>query len=114
VKTNNEGQYAFYTLKPAPYPGHSDPAHIHITVKEPDKAEYWIDDFMFDDDPLLTAEKRHRQQARGGNGILRLQVKNGMLTANRDIILGRNVPGYPVALSNIQSAFGLGLLYMLR
>jgi protocatechuate 3,4-dioxygenase beta subunit len=34
VKTNDKGQYAFYTLKPAPYPGHSDPAHIHITVKE--------------------------------------------------------------------------------
>lgn len=99
VKTNGQGQYRFYTLKPAVYPSRTDPAHIHITVKEPDKNEYWIDDFQFDDDPLLTADKRSRQQNRGGNGIVKLQSQDGMLTATRAIVLGKNVPDYPTALS---------------
>ncbi len=45
-------------LKPAAYPGRTDPAHIHITIKEPDKSEYYIDDFLFDDDPLLIEHER--------------------------------------------------------
>lgn len=114
VKTNSQGQYLFYTLKPAPYPGRSDPAHIHITVKEADKNEYWIDEFLFDDDPLLTAENQRRNEDRGGSGIVHLQSKNGMLTATRDIILGKNIPDYPIALSNIKSAFDPGLLYVSR
>ncbi len=29
IKTNEKGQYKFYTLLPAAYPGRLDPAHIH-------------------------------------------------------------------------------------
>ncbi len=98
VKTNDKGQYKFYTLKPAAYPGRNIPAHIHPVIKEPGMNDYYIDEFLFDDDPFLTKEERKKQEGRGGNGILVLQKKDGMLYAQRDIILGKNVPDYPTDL----------------
>ncbi len=71
VKTNNKGEYEFYTLKPAAYPQRGEPAHIHTTVKEPDKNEYYIDDYLFDDDPLLTQIQRSKLKNGGGNGIVK-------------------------------------------
>jgi protocatechuate 3,4-dioxygenase, beta subunit len=95
VKTNGDGKYKFYTLLPAAYPGREFPAHIHPTVKEPGKNEYWIDEFVFDDDPLLTKNERAKSENRGGSGILKVQKNaDGILVANRDIILGLNVPDY--------------------
>jgi protocatechuate 3,4-dioxygenase beta subunit len=93
TKTNAKGQYMFVTNLPAAYPGRTDPAHIHLTVKEPDKNEYWIDDIVFADDPLLTNYKR-KAENRGGNGIVQLERKNDMLFGRRDIYLGKNIPGY--------------------
>jgi protocatechuate 3,4-dioxygenase, beta subunit len=95
LKTNEKGEYRVTTLKPAPYPRAAAPAHIHITLKEPDKNEYWIDDFVFDDDPLLTPEVRNRQKNRGGNGILITTKNGGILHAVRNINLGKNIPDYP-------------------
>ena len=94
VKTDNKGYYHFYTLKPAPYPGTNIPAHIHITLKEPDKNEYYIDEYLFEGDPYLTSAERNRQEKRGGSGIISIEQKNGMLHGKRDIILGMNIPGY--------------------
>lgn len=98
VKTTNEGKYAFYTLRPASYPGSNPPpAHIHAMIKEPDKNGYWIEDFLFDDDPALSKAERSRQSNRGGKGILTPQFKRGIWSAKRNIILGLNVPGYPTS-----------------
>ncbi|HWJ90974.1 MAG TPA: hypothetical protein VNR87_07665 [Flavisolibacter sp.] len=94
VKTNERGQYKFYTLKPAPYPGTRVPAHIHPVIKEPGKNEYWIDEYLFDDDPLLTQEERRKQEGRGGSGILKPKEKNGVLYGERNIYLGKRVPNY--------------------
>jgi len=96
VKSDANGRYAIYTVRPAPYPGREFEAHIHPAIKEPgiDK-EYYIDEFVFDDDPLLTGAKRKRLPNRGGSGILRL-VKQGILQiAEHDIILGLHIPNYP-------------------
>jgi protocatechuate 3,4-dioxygenase beta subunit len=95
IKTNERGEYKFYTLKPAAYPGREIPAHIHATIKEHGINEYWIDEFLFDDDPLLTATERKKCEDRCGSGIIKLQNKNGMLVAERNIILGLNIPNYP-------------------
>jgi protocatechuate 3,4-dioxygenase beta subunit len=95
MKTNEKGAYRFYTLKPAPYPGMHIPAHIHPVIKEPGINDYWIDEYLFDDDPNLTAEEKKKQQQRGGNGIIRLQEKDGILYGERNIYLGKNIPDYP-------------------
>jgi len=110
IKTDRNGYYKFYTLRPAAYPNRHDPAHIHISIKEPDKNEYWADAYLFDDDPLLTAIERKRQENRGGNGILNpVPQSSGVSAATRDIILGLNVPGYPnPGFSKIKSGLTLG------
>jgi len=96
MKTNARGEYRFATIKPAPYPSRDIPAHIHPVVKEPDKNEYYIDEYLFDDDPLLTSEKRAHLENRGGSGIVHLSRRpNGVLHGTRDIALGLNIPGYP-------------------
>lgn len=94
VKTDATGKYTFYTFRPATYPDRSEPEHIHLTVKEPDKNEYYLDSYVFDDDPLLTTEERNKLPNRGSSGIMKPMVNAGLLTIHRDIILGLNVPGY--------------------
>ncbi len=66
-----------------------------MTIKEPGKNEYYIDDIQFDDDPLLTKEKRDKQRNLGGNGIISLKKINNILEGNRNIILGKNILNYP-------------------
>ena len=95
MKTNERGEYRFTSIKPAPYPNRSIPAHIHPIIKEPDKNEYYIDEYRFDDDPLLTREERSKEEKRGGSGIIRLtKNSNGVWVGKRDITLGLNVVNY--------------------
>lgn len=96
VRSDTNGKYAIYTVRPAPYPGRNLEAHIHPSIKEPtiDK-EYYIDEFVFDDDPLLTGTKRKNLPNRGGSGILRLFKKGELQIAEHNIILGLNIPNYP-------------------
>lgn len=95
IKTDSNGKYSIYTIRPGVYPNFDEPAHIHVTIKEPGLKEYYIDDFLFDDDKFLTSAKRKRLENRGGSGVLRLVSKNGLLVGERDIILGLNIPDYP-------------------
>lgn len=96
MKTDKNGFYKFFTLRPGSYPNSKNPAHIHIIIKEPGKQEYWIDDFVFDDDPFLTAEERSRLQNRGGSGLLKHKPAGSMVKAERNIYLGKNIAGYPL------------------
>ncbi len=97
MKTDQEGRYAIYTIKPAPYPNDNLPAHIHPVVKEPDvKNDYYIDDFVFDDDPLLTISIREAAENRAGSGVLQTANSDSLLVAERNIVLGLNIPNYPI------------------
>lgn len=96
IKTNGNGEYRIYTIKPAPYPGAKAPAHIHCYVKEPRLNEYYVDDLEFMDDPLLTEAIKLQREKRGGSGLVVTEKdKHGGLSCKRDIILGMNIPGYP-------------------
>jgi protocatechuate 3,4-dioxygenase beta subunit len=101
VKTDQEGKYYIYTVRPGIYPTNDEPAHVHITVKEPNAiTEYYIDDFVFDDDPILTSARRIKMENRSGSGVLRLAQKGDLPVGERNIILGLNIPGYPLKSSN--------------
>lgn len=95
VKSDAEGRYSIYTVRPAPYPNSDLPAHIHPAIKEPGFTEYYIDEFVFDDDKLLTTDKRRRLEDRGGSGVLYPTKIGEMQIVEHDIILGLNIPGYP-------------------
>jgi protocatechuate 3,4-dioxygenase beta subunit len=87
MRTNKDGQYQITTIKPGSYPTRSDPAHIHITIKEPDKDEYWIDSIVFEGDPLITESYKSRLKKRGGSGIISLTYDEGIWRGMRNIIL---------------------------
>ena len=94
MKTNERGEYKFTSIRPAQYPSRQIPAHIHPIIKEPDKNEYYIDEYLFDDDPIL-ARAQQKQENRGGSGIIHLAKNSeGVWAGRRDIILGLNVPNY--------------------
>jgi len=94
MKTDASGKYEFYTSRPASYPNSTAPQHIHITVKESDKNEYYIEDFYFRDDPHITNNILNRKNPRGGSGVIALANKGSIQVAKRDIILGLNIPNY--------------------
>lgn len=97
VKTDANGKYTIKTIRPAPYPNDILPAHIHLSIKEPDiEKEYYTDEINFDDDKLLIPHlKKHPQENRGGSGIVRVLIKDNLQIAEHDIILGLNIPNYP-------------------
>jgi protocatechuate 3,4-dioxygenase beta subunit len=90
-RTDATGRYEIQSIRPAAYPGRSNPAHIHAVVWEPGagKEPYYIPDFLFADDPLLSA----RERADGLNNPTRSPVvtltkqESGPHTGKRDIIL---------------------------
>lgn len=110
MKTDKNGFYQFYTLRPADYPEGNAMEHIHVTVKEPGKNEYWISEYLFDDDPLLTEAKRKMEEKRGGEGIIKLVPQaNEISHGTRHIILGLNVPDYSfIGLPKLSSGLTLG------
>lgn len=95
MKSGSDGRYEFKTIRPASYPNSKNPQHIHPIIKEPGATLYWIDEFLFDDDPLLSGQEKSRQEKRGGNGIITLKKnEKGVWVGKRDIILGMNIPKY--------------------
>lgn len=95
IKTDTVGKYNFFTLKPGTYPTRNAPAHIHPVIFEPNGKYYWIEEYLFEDDPLLSNEDRSNTLPRGGSsGVLSLIKEDGLLVGERDNILGKNIPGY--------------------
>jgi len=91
VRSDARGLYAFDTIKPAPYPDMTMPAHVHLFLREPGRRPYYIDDVVFDGEFGVDAAYRARQEGRGGSGIVRLdRTPDGTLTAVRDIRLERH------------------------
>lgn len=89
VKSDSQGRYGFRTIKPAPYPDLSTPAHIHVSLFSKDIPEYWLDDYWFSGDSLITPAQRALLTGRGGGGeTLALgRDKEGVLHGKRDFVL---------------------------
>jgi protocatechuate 3,4-dioxygenase, beta subunit len=88
VKTGANGRYRFQSIKPAPYPNDILPAHVHITVLEPERQPYWIDDIVFDGEFGVTSKYRKSMVNKGGNGIVKAsRSTDGIWKVTRDIVL---------------------------
>lgn len=95
VKTDENGKFKFFSIRPAPYPNRNIPAHIHILVKETGKTVYYIDEVWFDDDKLITDKLRNEAEKRGGDLIIHLTKNNeNVWLGNLTITLGLNIPDY--------------------
>ncbi len=89
VKTDTNGHYKFTTIKPAPYPQRSVPAHIHVHLFNKDLPENWIDDFWFMGDPFIKDSDKIEFESRGDfSPIVRLtKGDDGVLKGTRNILL---------------------------
>ncbi|HET9235572.1 MAG TPA: hypothetical protein VFP10_15730, partial [Candidatus Eisenbacteria bacterium] len=93
ARSDKDGHYHFDTIRPGSYPSGDNPQHIHMHVIEPGRGTYWIDDVVFDDDPLLTS--RHPRHNRGGSGETHPERDEaGVWHVRRNIVLGAEVSGY--------------------
>ena len=92
MTTGEDGRYEFRTIKPSSYPGRTVPAHIHAYVSGPGFPEYWIDEYLFEGDALITLEARRKLKGKGTRffSILTLTRDNrGVLHGERDIRMER-------------------------
>ena len=95
IKTNEDGKYTFYTLKPGAYPGRTTPAHIHPIILAPNGQYYWLGAYHFAGDELLTEKEISPYLPRGGSsGLLELKKEGNLYVGKRDFILGKNIAGY--------------------
>ena len=85
-KTDASGNYEIHSIRPAPYPGGSAPAHIHAAILEAGKGPYYINDFVFEGDPLLKGYHENTELT-GGTGIIHLEKKDGVWTGTRNIFI---------------------------
>jgi len=91
MRTNAEGRYEFRTIKPGSYPNSRNPAHIHAYVSGPGYPEYWIDEYLFADDPFIKDEDKQKAGSEGkfSHIISLTRGSDGILRAVRDIKIER-------------------------
>ncbi len=75
--TDAEGRFEFTTIRPAPYPGRTIPAHVHLSVEGAGVPRQWTDELRFADDPLLSAEERATSEKAGTFGGVRPIQREG-------------------------------------
>jgi protocatechuate 3,4-dioxygenase, beta subunit len=96
ARTDEQGHYRFDTIRPGWYPDRDTPQHVHMHVIEPGCCTYYIASIHFEDDERLSASERAElRTGRGGSGLVRPRRVNGIWLVTRDIVLGKEVPGYP-------------------
>lgn len=65
ARTDAQGRFRFRTIRPAPYPGRSIPAHIHFHLWGAGYPKQWTPELQFQGDRYLTAEDLARSAALG-------------------------------------------------
>lgn len=90
--TDEEGNYEIHTIKPGAYPSRNTPAHIHAWVKIDAGHIFYINDFVFADDPLVNSAYLANMENKNNpkeldNGIVELSLEEGKNIGKRDIIL---------------------------
>ncbi|TNJ41678.1 hypothetical protein KFZ70_13045 [Tamlana fucoidanivorans] len=94
VKTDSDGKYTLYTFVPGSYIYGSEPKQILPVIKEPNKPEYKLESFLFDNDPMLTEKCRTKVEATNPQRILKLDKKEGLFVTTKDIVLGKENAEY--------------------
>lgn len=88
IKTDSDGHYTFYTYVPGNDRRYNMLKELFPLVKEPSMKEYEIETFLFDNDPLLSKFCRKRIAKKSDiTRILKFKEEDGLLVAQRDIIL---------------------------
>jgi len=109
VKSDANGNYTIQTSRPAAYPNETIPQHIHLSIKEKNRKEYYADLYC-DDDPLYLAhQKKYGRFDRAGTELLRVLKNGNDEVAEHNIILGLNIPNYPITpTADMASGLNIG------
>jgi protocatechuate 3,4-dioxygenase beta subunit len=85
LRTAADGSYEIETIRPAPYPNRSAPAHVHFELREPDgHRDYAI--LWFAGDPLLAP----RDAAAHPHSVCTLtRTSDGVLHCTRNFYVGK-------------------------
>jgi len=76
--TGADGRFEFRTIRPAPYPGRSIPAHVHFSVVTASYGRQWTEELRFSDDRFVTADERKKSGAMGAFGnIVTASTRDG-------------------------------------
>jgi protocatechuate 3,4-dioxygenase beta subunit len=67
AKTDAAGRFEFATIRPAPYPNHRTPAHMHFTIETANNGRQY-GGLLFADDPLVSESERAQPIAAGRFG----------------------------------------------
>lgn len=88
ARPDSTGRVSVRSIKPGPYPGSTEPAHVHIVVQFPGQQGFYINDLLFDDDPRLTPAIRAAQTMAGGPGVVHAtRDRRGVWQAERVVTL---------------------------
>ncbi|MFT5424958.1 MAG: protocatechuate 3,4-dioxygenase beta subunit [Phycisphaerales bacterium] len=89
LRTDESGSYEIRTIRPAPYPSHSEPAHVHVTLEAPGRPEHWVKTLWFAGDDLIPEEEQGLSDAAGAFGrVVTLRDRgDGILVGERDLRL---------------------------
>ena len=88
IKTDSQGRYRYDTIVPAPYPGRTTPAHIHVQFWGPQVATQYSEDLYFEHDSLVGEELRARSRQAGQlANVVRLEKGGPGLTGKQDFRL---------------------------
>jgi protocatechuate 3,4-dioxygenase beta subunit len=90
--TATDGTYEIETIKPGPYPGGGNPAHIHFHLRT--HAVNQPETLWFEGDPQLTAEQIRREAGLGTFSAIRPLSRDasGVLRVTRDFRLQEGAP----------------------
>ncbi len=77
--TDADGRFELRTIRPAPYPGHTIPAHVHLSFETASHGRQWADELRFSDDRLVTDAESKTSAGRGMFGnIVTPAVRDGV------------------------------------
>jgi protocatechuate 3,4-dioxygenase beta subunit len=69
TRTDSDGRVSLETIRPGPYPGRTDPQHVHVVVQFPGAKGFYLNALVFSDDPRVTAAYRASERDAGNSGV---------------------------------------------
>jgi protocatechuate 3,4-dioxygenase beta subunit len=75
MRTDADGRYEFLTIRPAPYPSRTEPAHIHTQIWGTNVPVHSNVVLLFEGDPLIRPKERKESEALGRFGFIGTPVK---------------------------------------
>lgn len=88
IKTDDKGNYTFYTYVPGGDRRYRMLQQLFVSVKAPNSVEQNIESFLFNDDPLLTKQCLKKINKKGDPSRILTPKKEGkLLVAQKDIVL---------------------------